>query len=264
MSFITIIIGSLLLLDLTWWFAADRLLRRAGFKHRARLLHGAFFGLQLVGLVAVIAARQSELWDQAPKAVTSAVYLWHLLILPPLLPFLLIGGLLGFVFWLVQKLRTPAAHVATNDEETSGISRRGFFASTVAFAPQVLTLGLTGVSLRQLEQFRIRPVTVPIRDLPAALDGVTIAHVTDIHAGRFTRSAVLRRMATAVNDLRADVVVVTGDLINGALHELPEGIETVRRFDARAGVYMIEGNHDLFPAAKPSSLACAPPAFACS
>jgi predicted MPP superfamily phosphohydrolase len=54
-------------------------------------------------------------------------------------------------------------------------------------------------------------------------------------------------MATAVNDLRADVVVVTGDLINGALHELPDGIETVRRFDARAGVYMIEGNHDLFP-----------------
>jgi predicted MPP superfamily phosphohydrolase len=53
-------------------------------------------------------------------------------------------------------------------------------------------------------------------------------------------------MTTAVNDLRSELVLVTGDLINGALHELPEGIDAVRRLDARSGVYMIEGNHDLF------------------
>jgi predicted MPP superfamily phosphohydrolase len=249
MSVVTFIIGALLLLDLIWWFAADRLLQSAGFRHRARLIHSSFFVLQVGGLLAVIPARRSEFWDGSPKAIASAVYIWHLLILPPLLPFLLIGLLVVLVIWLVRKLKARAGEIVAspNAEGASGISRRAFFASTAAFAPQVLTIGLTGVALRQLEQFRVRPITVAVRDLPAALDGLTIAHVTDIHAGRFTRSAVLQRMAAAVNDLRADLVLVTGDLINGALHELPEGIETVRRFDARSGVYMIEGNHDLFP-----------------
>ena len=90
-------------------------------------------------------------------------------------------------------------------------------------------------------------MAIAIRGLPATLDGLTIAHVSDIHAGRFTRaSAILREMIEAVNDLRSELVLVTGDLINGALHELPEGIDAMRRFDARSGVYMIEGNHDLF------------------
>ena len=54
-----------------------------------------------------------------------------------------------------------------------------------------------------------------------------------------------------MNDLRSELVLVTGDLINGALHEIPEGIDAVRRFDARSGVYMIEGNHDLFQGREP-------------
>lgn len=249
MSIITVIIPALLVLDLVWWFSADRLLRKAGFKH-VRILHGLFFGFQLAALVAVIASRQSELWDQLPRFVTTAVYLWHLLILPLLLPLLLIGAIVALVCWVIGKIRTrnpPKTSDADAQIDTTAISRRAFLAATAAFTPQLFCVGLTAIALRQLEQFRVRRMTLAIRGLPAALDGLTIAHVSDMHAGRFTRSAVLREMTAAVNDLRSELVLVTGDLINGALHELPEGIDAVRRFDARAGVYMIEGNHDLFP-----------------
>jgi predicted MPP superfamily phosphohydrolase len=126
------------------------------------------------------------------------------------------------------------------------MSRRAFLAATAAFTPQLFTVGLTAIALRQLEEFRVRRLTIAIRGLPAVLDGLTIAHVSDMHAGRFTRSAILREMTSAVNDLRAELVLVTGDLINGALHEIPEGIDAIRRLDAQSGVYMIEGNHDLF------------------
>jgi predicted MPP superfamily phosphohydrolase len=53
-------------------------------------------------------------------------------------------------------------------------------------------------------------------------------------------------MTAAVNDLRADIVLLTGDLINSSLDELPEAVATVRQFSAPGGVYTIEGNHDLF------------------
>jgi predicted MPP superfamily phosphohydrolase len=244
MSIITAIIPALIVLDLLWWFAADRILRRTRWKGRARILHSLFFGFQLAALVAVIASRQSELWDHLPRFVTTAVYLWHLLILPLLLPLLAVGAIVALVCWVIGKIRARETTDAQADD--TRMSRRAFLAGTAAFTPQLFTVGLTALALRQLEQFRVRRMTIPIRGLPAALDGLTIAHVSDMHAGRFTRSAVLREMTAAVNDLRSELVLLTGDLINGALHELPEGIEAVRRLDARSGVYMIEGNHDLF------------------
>jgi uncharacterized protein len=247
MSIITAIIPALLLLDFLWWLLADRMLRNAGFRGRLRILHSLFFGFQLAALLAVLASRRSELWDVLPKFVTTAVYLWHLLILPLLLPLLAIGAIVALLRWVFRKIRTRAANeIAAAPSADAEMSRRAFLAATAAFTPQLFTVGLTAIALRQLEQFRVRQMTIAIRGLPAVLDGLTIAHVSDIHAGRFTRSAILREMGAAVNVLRAELVLVTGDLINGALHEIPEGIDAVRRFDARSGVYMIEGNHDLF------------------
>jgi predicted MPP superfamily phosphohydrolase len=247
MSIITVIIPALIVLDLVWWFSADRVLRKTGWKRRARILHSLFFGFQLAALIAVIASRRSELWDHLPRFVTTAVYLWHLLILPLLLPLLIVGAIVALLRWAIRKIRArEVREIAALETDNAHVSRRAFLAATAAFTPQLFTVGLTAIALHQLEQFRTRRMTIAIRELPAALDGLTIAHVSDMHAGRFTRSAVLREMAAAVNDLRAELILVTGDLINGALHELPEGIDAVRRFDARAGVYMIEGNHDLF------------------
>jgi predicted MPP superfamily phosphohydrolase len=156
----------------------------------------------------------------------------------------MLGAIVAFVCWVIRKIR--ARETADAQTDHAGMSRRAFLAATAAFTPQLFTVGLTAIALRQLEQFRVRRMTIAIRGLPAALDGLTIAHVSDMHAGRFTRSAVLHEMTAAVNDLRSELVLVTGDLINGALHEIPEGIEAIRRFDARSGVHMIEGNHDLF------------------
>jgi predicted MPP superfamily phosphohydrolase len=244
MSIITAIIPALIVLDLLWWFAANRLLRNAGWKFRARLLHSLFFVFQLAALIAVMAYLQSELWDELPRFVTTAVYLWHLLILPLVVPLTAVLAIVTLVRWLIRKIRARQIVETQNDEEE--MTRRAFLTATAAFTPQLLTVGLTAIALRQLEQFRVRRITIAIRNLPAAFDGLTIAHVSDMHAGRFTRSAVLREMTAAVNDLRAELILVTGDLINGALHEIPEGIEAIRRLDARSGVFMIEGNHDLF------------------
>jgi uncharacterized protein len=247
MSIISAIIPALIVLDLLGWFWADRLLRKTGWKRRARILHGLFFGFQLAALIAVIASRRSELWDHLPRVVTTAVYLWHLLILPLLLPLMVVVAIVALLRWGIRKIRArDAREIAALETDDARVSRRAFLAATAAFTPQLFTVGLTAIALRQLEQFRVRRMTIGIRGLPAALDGVTIAHVSDMHAGRFTRSSILREMTSAVNDLRSELILVTGDLINGALHELPEGIEAIRRLDARSGVFMIEGNHDLF------------------
>lgn len=247
MSFVTKIIVAVLLLDLLWWWAADWWLRKTGWSGRARLLHSVFLALQLVALLAVIFTRRSALRVDLPQFVTAAVYLWHLLLMPVIAPLLLVALLFLIARWiygLAFSKREPS--LSGNTEEHALMNRRGFLSAAAVFAPQLLGVSLTGIALRQLDDFRVRRITVPIANLPPALEGLTIAQVSDTHVGRFTTGAVLRRIAEAANDLRADLTLLTGDLINGALHEIPEAIEMVRRLEARSGVYVIEGNHDLF------------------
>jgi predicted MPP superfamily phosphohydrolase len=249
MSFILIIISCLVLLDLIWWRAVVRLLRRARWKTGAWIAHTLFIVLQLAGLVVVILSRRADLAFELPRIGTAAVYVWHLLVLPVLAPLILIGGVVAGVIALIKgPKREPLArqvHIRPLSQEPV-MNRRNFLGTVAALTPPLLSLSLTGIAMRQLESFRVRRLTIPIMDLPPALDGATIAHVSDIHVGRFTTGEVLRTMTAAVNDLRADIILMTGDLINSSLDELPEAVATVRQFSAPAGVYTIEGNHDLF------------------
>jgi len=70
--------------------------------------------------------------------------------------------------------------------------------------------------------------------------------VTDMHVGPLTSSRMLRRMVNTTNDLRPDLVLLTGDLIDRDLADLPEAIALVKAMEGRYGQCMVEGNHDLF------------------
>ena len=248
MSFVTTIMAAVLLTDVLWWFASARLLRRGRAPLWLRVANTALLALLMAALIAVIATRRAEMRFDLPQFVTAAVYIWHLLIAPLLLPLIVIAGGGIPLWWAAKRLRRAnrSRAVPPSDVDVAVMNRRRFLMTGVALAPSVLCFSVTGIALRQLNDFRTRRFTIPIAHLPPALDGLTIAHVTDLHVGRFTTGAVLQRIAAASNDLRADLVLLTGDLINGAANEIPEAIKAVRRFDARSGVYMVEGNHDLF------------------
>ncbi len=126
------------------------------------------------------------------------------------------------------------------------LTRRQLLSGTVATVPVWTTVGLTGLGVVQKRHFRIRELTVRIPSLPRALDGMTIAHVSDTHVGKFTRGEILDRIADATNDLAADLVLLTGDLIDHSVADLPEAVRMVHRIDRRSGLFLIEGNHDLF------------------
>ena len=111
--------------------------------------------------------------------------------------------------------------------------------------PPVFTFSLTGIAMAQLNDVRIRRFVLAIADLPKELDGMTIAQVSDMHVGRFTKGEVLQKTVWMVNEMRADLVLLTGDLINDALADLDTGLELARAMEARFGLAIIEGNHDL-------------------
>ena len=88
---------------------------------------------------------------------------------------------------------------------------------------------------------RMRILEVPVDGLPAELDGLRIAHLSDFHLGPPSRGSVAVRKAAAwVRERRPDLVVATGDLLSR-----PRGRarldETLQGLDA----FAVLGNHDI-------------------
>ncbi|MGJ7509360.1 metallophosphoesterase [Variovorax sp. GT1P44] len=92
-------------------------------------------------------------------------------------------------------------------------------------------------------------VDVPIRDLPSALDGFTIAQLSDIHVGPTIKRGYIQRIVDAVNGLGADMVAITGDLVDGTVQELREHIAPLEGLRARHGTFVVTGNHEYYAGA---------------
>ena len=92
-------------------------------------------------------------------------------------------------------------------------------------------------------------VDVPITDLPAALHGFTVAQITDIHVGPTIKTRYLQAIVRRVNALDADMVAITGDLVDGSVADLGAHVEPLTALTSRHGSYFVTGNHEYYSGA---------------
>lgn len=93
------------------------------------------------------------------------------------------------------------------------------------------------------DRLNVRQVTIEFDDLPEAFDGYRIAQFTDAHLGSMKDELMLRAV-TAIDDMRPDLIVFTGDIQNMGPDELPRFALTLKRLKAKDGVMSVLGNHD--------------------
>jgi predicted MPP superfamily phosphohydrolase len=96
---------------------------------------------------------------------------------------------------------------------------------------------------------RVVTVELPVRNLPAALEGFTIAQISDIHVGPTIRRPYISAIVKRVNGLKADIVAVTGDLVDGSVEQLAEHIAPLAELKGRYGTYVVTGNHEYYSGA---------------
>jgi predicted MPP superfamily phosphohydrolase len=252
MSAFVLIVAAVLIGDVAWWLWADRRARATRRPRLWRTLVAAFtaweFGYLLWFMAFQDAARHAHQW--MPSSILATIYVWHLLVLPItlliLIPVQWSALLVARRPWRRKLMNEVRPEDFKQPPAELTVSRRQALAAAASLAiPPALTFGAVGVAMRQVHHFRINRIEIPLAQLPRELDGLTIAHVSDIHIGRFTRPGMLPAIADATNNLRADLVVMSGDLIDIALSDLPAGIDFLRKLDPRHGLFVIEGNHDL-------------------
>jgi uncharacterized protein len=89
-------------------------------------------------------------------------------------------------------------------------------------------------------------VAVPLPGLPAALEGFRIVQISDIHVGPTIKQKYLQAIVDRVNALDADVVAITGDLVDGSVAELRAHVAPLAKLRARHGVFFVTGNHEYY------------------
>ena len=235
--------GLMIVADVACWRIALRLANRSLW----RVLVNIFMGAQLAAHLSAMAGLD---WpSHVPKAVLVAAMVWHYFTLgfgfAVLLPFGIVRVCARMARGRARVTRARRNRPVATPARENSLTRREFIGAAAALAPPLFTIGLTGMALAQLSHFRVRRFSLSIPSLPRALDGITIAHVTDMHVGRLTCGRVLREMVNSTNALRADLVLLTGDLINYELADLTEAIALVKAMGGRYGQWMVEGNHDL-------------------
>ena len=243
MRFVLVLIGIMFALDVLWWAISARIAKPIF----ARVGVAIFALAQLAGLIWLLTQRFAHAESMAlfSKFAMATVFIWHMIFLPLLL---LLAIALSPILAMAALIRTARRLRNSNPASVDAnvaLSRRQFLGVALAAAPPLFNLSFATIAMRQLDQFRVRRFVLPIVGLPSDLHGLTITQISDMHVGRFTSGRVLREVVRVVNELRTDLVLLTGDLINDAIADLDHGLDLVRSMQASHGVYLIEGNHDL-------------------
>lgn len=131
-------------------------------------------------------------------------------------------------------------------------ARRTFLSRLIAGIAGIVTLGLSGAGVAEaLGAVALKNVKVSLRKFPKELSGLRIVQLTDVHIGMLIGREWLEGIVARVNALDADLVVITGDLVDGSVDKLRDHVAPLAQLKSKRGVYFVTGNHEYYSGVKP-------------
>lgn len=141
--------------------------------------------------------------------------------------------------WIAWRIRTR--HPAQADA-----SRRAFLRGAALGSLGVATASSMAGALQAYAEPESPVVELGFPDLPEGLDGLRIAHLSDLHVGPLVSADVVRQWRRTLEALRPDLVVITGDLVDSRPEELAAFTAVFHDHRAPLGTFAVLGNHDYF------------------
>ena len=97
----------------------------------------------------------------------------------------------------------------------------------------------------------VRRIDVAVKGLPKDLDGLKIAHLSDLHIGSTFTGAWLEEVVRRTNALEPDFTLITGDLADGTPERIGSFLHPITDLRARYDVVISAGNHDYYSGLRP-------------
>jgi hypothetical protein len=203
-------------------------------------------GLTYALIFLFVAIPGSLLARRAPLGGAIEALVWLAMTWLGLLLFLVLAlGAADLVrgFWQVGRAFSNAA---PPDPE-----RRQAVARLIAGAAALVGGALGFWSVRSaLSGVQLRHVEVTLARLPKALSGTRIVQLSDVHVGPTIHKDFIETIVAQSNALNPDLVVITGDLVDGSVEELAEHVAPLANLRAKYGVFFVTGNHEYYSGAE--------------
>ncbi|WP_437578031.1 metallophosphoesterase [Sorangium sp. So ce887] len=138
--------------------------------------------------------------------------------------------------------------VKTEPEIVDEPRRRLLVGATWALPAAAVAVSMGGVLASRQRPVVVR-VALPVRRELTSLHGVTLAQLSDVHVGSFMDAERLDELRDAMNALRADIHVITGDLLDHHVSQLELSARLLRGLrPARGQLFFCMGNHEYIAA----------------
>jgi len=120
------------------------------------------------------------------------------------------------------------------------------------FIPLTLSICLNIYGYFAADALRVERLTIKTSKLSEGVDKITIAHISDVHLGIMVRDKMLDKIINNILLEKPDLIVSTGDLIDGGTKHIRHFAEKLRGVSARLGKFAVIGNHEFYSGIKNS------------
>lgn len=87
---------------------------------------------------------------------------------------------------------------------------------------------------------------IKIEHLSSNANGFKIVHLSDLHINKVTTKSEIRQIVERANDIQADIVVITGDFVDGSVEKLKDVTDILFELNSKYGTYAVSGNHEMY------------------
>ncbi|MBC6988132.1 metallophosphoesterase [Hymenobacter sp. BT491] len=231
----------LVLLVLAEWYGlqAVRMLIHADTAFGRRLTTGLYLlitlGIWVLGIWAMMTRREHATYKAYFGGLLMAMIAAQLLTMVPLL-----------LEDVVRIGRFAVRQFSPSDVATTGtpISRSTFLSWFAVLLGGIPFVALLWGMVKGGTNYQVKRVKLRFSNLPAAFDGFRVLQISDLHTGSFQSKEPLQRAVDLINAQKADLIFMTGDLVNNYAHEVEEHIDTLAGIQSDLPIYSILGNHD--------------------
>jgi len=129
-------------------------------------------------------------------------------------------------------------------------SRRAFLGNGVNYSIIGASALLTGYGFYEARrQPDLQMETIYLPKLPLEFEGYRIAQFSDLHVGPTIKRTFTESVVRQINDLKPDMIVFTGDLVDGTVTGLKNDVAPLSALSARDGIFFVTGNHEYYSGA---------------
>ncbi|HET6243647.1 MAG: metallophosphoesterase [Bacteroidetes bacterium] len=156
----------------------------------------------------------------------------------------LVDDIIRIFTWSALFLRGLSQNEKEVEDSKIRVSRLNFLSNLALIVAAVPFFSMFYGMFKGAFEYTIRINRMKLPGLPKEFKGFKIVQISDIHCGSFHSTEPLQRAVNIINQQEADMIFITGDLVNDFAHETDRFTSIFSQLKAPMGVFSVLGNHD--------------------